>query len=277
MIPASFGYLRPASLDEALRMVRDEEDAKVLAGGHSLLPLMRLRLARPTTLVDIGRIDALSYIRRDGDELAIGALTRHHDLAMDAMLAEMCPIVAFAAGGIGDPQVRHMGTIGGSIAHADPAADLPTVLLALGAMFVIQGPAGTRRVAARDMFQGLFTTDVAADELLTEIRVPIAPGRGWSYRTLRRRSQDWAVVGVAALLGDGAPPAVTLTNMADRPVRAAGVELALLEGADATTAAQRAPEGTTPPSETFVSADYRREVSKVMVRRALEEAAGRLR
>ena len=277
MIPAPFEYRRASSVKEAVELLGSEEDAKAIAGGHSLLPLMRLRLARPSTLVDIARIGDLSYVRKDSKEVAIGALTRHHDIANDGTLAKECPIVAWTAGQIGDPQVRHVGTIGGSVAHADPASDLPTVLLALGATFVVQGPKKERRVAAKDFFQGLFTADLAADELLTEIRVPVTAGQGWSYQKFRRRAQDWAIVGVAALTGNGDGPAVALTSMGDRPLRAAGVEKALAAGSDATAAAEHASEGTSPPSDAFASAEYRREVAKVIVRRALEEAAGRRR
>lgn len=277
MIPASFDYRRASSVKEATKILGGEEDAKLIAGGHSLLPLMRLRLARPSVLVDIARIEGLSYVRKDGKEFAIGALTRHHDVASDAKLAADCPIVAYTAGQIGDPAVRHVGTIGGSVAHADPASDLPTVLLALGATFVVQGAKKERRIAAADFFRGLFTADLAQDEVLTEIRVPATGAQGWSYQKFRRRAQDWAVVGVAALTGNGNGPAVALTNMADRPMRAAGVEEALAGGADAATASARAAEGTSPASDAFASADYRRDVAAVIVRRALEEAAGRRR
>lgn len=277
MIPAPFEYRRAASVKEAVSILGSEEDAKVLAGGHSLLPLMRLRLARPGTLVDISRVSDLSYVRRDGDSIAIGALTRHHDVAADHMLADECPILSYAASQIGDPQVRHIGTIGGSVAHADPASDLPTVLLALGATIVATGKKRAREIAAADFFQGLFTADLAADEVLTEIRIPATGAQGWSYQKFRRRSQDWAVVGVAALTGNGSGPAVALTNMSDRPMRAVGVEQALQGGADIATASERAAEGTAPASDAFASAEYRSEVSKVIVRRALEQAASRRR
>lgn len=278
MIPAPFEYRRAASLDEAISILGSEEDAKLLAGGHSLLPLMRLRLARPSTLVDITRLRDLSYVREEGGTIAIGALTRHHDVAADHMIAADCPILSYAAGQIGDPQVRHVGTIGGSVAHADPASDLPSVLLALGATFVATGPKGrVREIAAADFFKGLFTADLAADEVLTEIRVPTTGAQGWSYQKFRRRSQDWAVVGVAALTGNGSGPRVALTNMSDRPMRAAGVEEALAGGADVATASERAAEGTTPPSDAFASAEYRSDVARVIVRRALEQAADRRR
>ena len=276
MIPAPFDYQRVEFVDHAIQLLADHPDAKVLAGGHSLLPLMKLRLARPSLLVDISRIRDLNFIREDGDSIAIGALTRHHDLATSALIQSMCPIVSYTASGIGDPQVRHMGTIGGSIAHADPASDLPTVMVALGAEFGVRGPQGaTRNVPASTFFRGLFDPDLSPNEILTEIRVPKSAGRGWSYLKFHRRAQDWALVGVAALSGDGAPDAVALTNMSDRPIRATGVEEALGQGADVRTAADRAAEGTSPPSDAFASAEYRQELVKVLVRRALEEARSR--
>jgi carbon-monoxide dehydrogenase medium subunit len=275
MIPAPFEYRRADSVDEAIQALGTDPDAKLLAGGHSLLPLMRLRLARPSLLVDISRISDLKYVREDGDHIAIGALTRHHDVANSGVLQQLCPIVSRAAGEIGDPQVRHVGTIGGSVAHADPASDMPTVLLALGAEMAVQGPSGaTRTVGAADFFKGLFEPDLAPNEVLTEVRVPKTSGRGWSYQKFHRRAQDWALVGVAAIARNGSGPAVALTNMSDRPMRAAGVEEALAGGADPATAAQRAAEGTSPPSDAFASAEYRNELVKVIVRRALEEAMG---
>lgn len=273
MIPAPFDYTRADSVDHAIQLMSDNEDAKILAGGHSLLPLMRLRLARPSLLVDIGRIGDLSYVREDGDMVAIGALTRHHDVANSDALRQLCPILAHAAGEIGDPQVRHVGTIGGSVAHADPASDMPTVLLALGAQMVVQGSGGSRTVGAGDFFKGFFEPDLASNEVLTEVRVPKTGDRGWSYIKFHRRAQDWAIVGVAALAGsNGDGTAVALTNMGERPLRATAVERALAGGDDPATAAQQAAEGTSPPSDTFGSAEYRRELSKVLVRRALEEA-----
>jgi len=276
MIPAPFDYVRAESVDQAIELLSGNDDAKIIAGGHSLLPLMRLRLARPAMLVDISRIADLAYVREDDGQVAIGALTRHHDVANSEALQELAPIVAYAASLIGDPQVRHVGTIGGSCAHADPASDMPTVLPALGAELVVLGPKGTsRRVTAADFFKGLFQPDLASNEVLSEIRVPKTTGRGWSYLKFHRRAQDWAMVGVAALAGNGIGPAVALTNMGERPLRAAGVEEALAGGADPAAAAERADEGTSPPSDTFGSAEYRRELSKVLVRRALEEAMSR--
>jgi len=275
MIPAPFEYQRADSVDEAIQALAREPDAKLLAGGHSLLPLMKLRLARPSLLVDISRLSDAKYIREDGDAVAIGALTRHHDVASSEVLQELCPIVSYAAGEIGDPQVRHVGTIGGSVAHADPASDMPTVLVALGAEMVVQGPGGVRNVAAGEFFKGLFEPDLATDEVLTELRVPKTAGRGWSYLKFHRRAQDWALVGVAALAQNGSGPSIALTNMADRPVRATGVEEELVGGADPASASQRAAEGTSPPSDAFASAEYRQELVKVLVRRALEEAQSR--
>ena len=276
MIPAPFEYRRVGTVDEAIQALSDGPDAKLLAGGHSLLPLMKLRLARPSLLVDISRLQDLKYVKEDGDRVAIGALTRHHDVANSEVLQELCPIVSYAAGEIGDPQVRHVGTIGGSVAHADPASDIPSVLLALDAEMVIRGAGGaSRTVPASGFFKGLFEPDLASDEVLTEIRVPKTAGRGWSYLKFHRRAQDWALVGVAALAQNGAGPSVALTNMADRPVRATGVEEALAGGADPAAASERAAEGTSPPTDAFASAEYRGELVKVLVRRAIEEAQAR--
>ena len=276
MIPAPFDYRRVDTVDDAIQALSGDADAKILAGGHSLLPLMRLRLSRPSTLVDISRIQDLKYVKEDGDAVAIGAGTRHHDVANSDVLHELCPIVSFAAGEIGDPQVRHVGTIGGSVAHADPASDLPSVLLALDAEMVVRGTGGSvRNVPASGFFKGLFEPDLATNEVLTEIRVPKNAGRGWSYLKFHRRAQDWALVGVAALAPNGSGPAVALTNMGDRPLRATGVEEELAGGADPATAARRAAEGTSPPTDAFASAEYRNELVKVLVRRALEEAQAR--
>jgi aerobic carbon-monoxide dehydrogenase medium subunit len=272
MIPAAFNYERAESIDHAIELLSGDDGAKILAGGHSLLPLMKLRLAQPSTLIDISRIGDLSYIREDDGEIAIGALTRHHDVAESETLKSGCGIVARAAGEIGDPQVRHVGTIGGSVAHADPASDVPAVLVALGASLVVRGPGGaSRTVAAGDFFQGLFEPDLATNEVLAEVRVPRTSG-GWSYQKFHRRAQDWALVGVAAVAGNGRGPSIALTNMGDRPLRATGVERAIAEGSDPATASERAAEGTSPPSDPFGSAEYRQALVKVLVRRALEEA-----
>ncbi|HET8526126.1 MAG TPA: xanthine dehydrogenase family protein subunit M [Actinomycetota bacterium] len=275
MIPAPFEYKRVDTVDDAIRALSGDPDAKILAGGHSLLPLMRVRLSRPSALVDISRIQDLKYVKEDGDAVAIGAGTRHHDVANSEALRELCPIVPYAAAQIGDSQVRHVGTIGGSVAHADPASDMPSVLAALDAEIVVRGPGGVRSVVATDFFRGLFEPDLAHDEVLTEIRVPKTQGRGWSYMKFHRRAQDWALVGVAALAQNGSGPAIALTNMAERPLRAAGVEEALAGGSDPATAAERAAEGSSPPTDAFGSAEYRQELAKVLVRRAIEEAQSR--
>ena len=275
MIPAPFEYRRADTVDDAIRTLSADPEAKILAGGHSLLPLMRVRLSRPSMLVDISRIQDLKYVKEDGDRVAIGAGTRHHDVANDEALLELCPIVPFAAAQIGDPQVRHVGTIGGSVAHADPASDMPSVLVALDAEMVMRGPGGVRSVPANAFFKGLFEPDLAHDEVLTEIRVPKTQDRGWSYVKFHRRAQDWALVGVAALARNGSGPAIALTNMADRPMRATGVEEALAGGSDPAAASQRAAEGTSPPTDAFGSAEYRQELAKVLVRRAIEEAQSR--
>ena len=200
MIPAAFDYVRAESAEEAISLIGEHgEDAKFIAGGHSLLPLMKLRLAQPSVLVDIGRLNDLSYIRDAGDHIAIGALTRHMDVETSSVLTEHVPLLAHAASHVGDPQVRHRGTIGGSIAHSDPASDLPATTLALGATYVAQGPSGTREIAAADFFHGLpHHARSSADEILTEIRVPKMHGAGWSFQKFNRRAQDWAIVGVAA-------------------------------------------------------------------------------
>lgn len=274
MIPAPFEYELAESVDHALELLtRHGEDAKLIAGGHSLLPLMKLRLAQPGVLIDIGRLDDLSYVRADGDTVAIGALTRHETINFDRSLKDACPILAFTAGLVGDPQVRHRGTIGGSVVHGDPAADFPAVLLALDAEFVVRGSEGERPVAATDFFRSLFETDVGETEILTEIRVPASSG-GWSYQKVHHRAMDWAVVGVAAVT-NGDSTAVSLTTMGETPLRARGVEEALASGSSVEDAAQRADENTSPPSDPMGSADYRRALVKVATRRALQEAGAR--
>jgi aerobic carbon-monoxide dehydrogenase medium subunit len=280
MIPAAFDYERASSVDEAISLLQQHgEDAKLLAGGHSLLPLMKLRLARPSVLVDIGRLDGLSYVRDAGDHVAVGALTRHHDVATSDVLRSQCGILAAAAGEVGDPQVRHLGTIGGSVAHGDPASDVPTVLLALDATLVAKGTGGERQIGAADFFTGFFETALNPDEVLTEIRVPKSNGAGWSYQKFHRRAQDWAIVGVAAVLsksnGGYSNAAIGLTNMSDRPMRASETERLLVESGDVEAASGAADSGTSPPSDTFASAEYRQHLVKVLVRRAVEEAASR--
>ena len=270
MIPAAFDYVRAGSAEEAIRLIGElGDDAKFLAGGHSLLPLMKLRLAQPSVLVDIGRISDLSYIRDAGDHIVIGALTRHMDLETSSVLAEHVPLLAHAAGQVGDPQVRHRGTIGGSIAHSDPASDLPATTLALGATYIAQGPNGTREIAAGDFFQGFLETALSADEMLTEIRVPKMQGAGWNFQKFNRRAQDWAIVGVAAWRRNG-DSGVGLVNMGSTPILASAVSNALAQGASVADASQLAAEDAEPQSDLNASPEYRVHLAKVLVRRALE-------
>jgi aerobic carbon-monoxide dehydrogenase medium subunit len=270
VIPARFEYRRAGSVDEAIALLAaDPEGAKLLAGGHSLLPLMKLRLATPSVLVDVGRLTELSYVREDGDQVAIGALTRHRQLEISEAARAHVPLLSHVAGQVGDPQVRHRGTIGGSLAHGDPASDLPAAVLALGGTLVVRGPGGTREIAADRFFEGFLETAMAVDEMLVEIRVPKASG-GWSFQKFNRRAQDWAIVGVAAAVnGTGR---VALVNMGPTPLRAVAVEEALAAGASAAEAAARSSEGLDPPTDLHASSDYRRHLASVLVRRALEEA-----
>ena len=273
MIPAAFDYVRAGSAAEAISLIGQHGDeAKFLAGGHSLLPLMKLRLAQPSVLDDIGRVSDLSYIREAGDHIAIGALTRHMDVENSPVLAEHAPLLAHAAGHVGDPQVRHRGTIGGSIAHADPASDLPATTLALGATYVAQGPNGTREIAATDFYHGFLESALAPDEMLTEIRVPKMGGAGWSFQKFNRRAQDWAIVGVAAWRGSNGS-GVALVNMGSTPILASSVSGALAQGASISDAAQLAAEEAEPQSDLNASPEYRVHLAKVLVRRALEEAS----
>jgi carbon-monoxide dehydrogenase medium subunit len=273
VIPAAFDYVRAGSVDEAISLIGQHgDDAKFIAGGHSLLPLMKLRLAQPSVLVDIGRLGDLSYIRDAGDHIAIGALTRHMDVEKSAVLAEHVPLLAHAAGHVGDPQVRHRGTIGGSIAHSDPASDLPATTLALGATYVAKGPNGTREIAAGDFYQGFLETALDADEMLTEIRVPKMNGSGWSFQKFNRRAQDWAIVGVAAWRGNGTS-GVGLVNMGSTPILASAVSAALAQGASIADAAEAAAEESEPQTDLNASPEYRVHLAKVLVRRALEEAS----
>ncbi|MGE5289218.1 MAG: FAD binding domain-containing protein [Micromonosporaceae bacterium] len=271
MIPASFTYKRARSVDEALDLAREAgDDAKFLAGGHSLLPLMKLRLAVPEVLIDVGRLSDLSYIRDEGDHIAVGALTRHHDLEHSGLLARELPLLAYAAGQVGDPQIRHRGTIGGSLAHGDPASDLPAVVLVLGATLEARGPSGSRTIEAGDFFRSVFETALEPGELLTEIRIPKPSARGWSFQKFTKRAIDWAIVGVAVQ-----DSSVALVNMGATPVRATAVERALANGAAARDAAAHAAEGTRPPADTNASSAYREHLARVLVGRALEEAASR--
>jgi carbon-monoxide dehydrogenase medium subunit len=282
MIPLAFDYEVAESVDHAVELLGQHgEEAKLLAGGHSLLPIMKLRLAAPAVLVDLGRVEELRYIRDEGETIAIGAMTRHTDVEHDPLLREQCGLLAYTASLVGDPQVRHRGTIGGSISHGDAASDLPSALLALEGTFVIKGSGGERTVAADDFFQDYLQTDLAPDEVLTEIRVPkLGSNSGWSYKKFNRRAQDWAVVGVAAVVersnGSIGSARIGLTNMGSTPLRASAAESAL-SGADTSSvaeAASSAAEGTSPASDIAASAEYRRHLARVLTRRAVEEALG---
>jgi carbon-monoxide dehydrogenase medium subunit len=270
MIPAPFDYIPAESSAEVLALLAEHGDeAKLLAGGHSLLPMMKLRLAAPTVLIDIGAVRELAGISGADGELVIGATTRHAELAASPLVRAEAPLLGYAAAQVGDPQIRHRGTIGGSLAHADPAADLPMALLALGGSVQISGPGGSRRVAADDFFQGYFETALAPDELLTAVRVPRRPGEAWGYQKFVRRSNDWAIVGVAAIGGR-----VALANMGPTPLRALGAEEALAAGASPADAAARAAEGTSPGEDMHADREYRQHLARVLTRRALEHQAG---
>jgi len=277
VIPAAFDYEVAESVDHAITLLGEREDAKLLAGGHSLLPAMKLRFARPALLVDVGRLADLSYVREDDGHVAIGALTRHKDVASAALLREHCPIVSHTAGQVGDPQVRHRGTIGGSLAHGDPASDLPTVILALEAELVIRGSAGERTVPAAEFFTGVFQTAVAPEEMLVEVRVPkLGSTTGWSYTKMSRRAQDWATVAVAAVVersnGSIEKASIGLTNMGATPLRAAAAEAAIAGGGSIDDASALASDGTEPSSDLGASAEFRQHLARVLTKRALEGA-----
>jgi len=266
VITAPFDYVAAGSAAEAIELLaRHGDDAKVLAGGHSLLPMMKLRLAAPAVLIDIARAADLAGIGVDGDELVIGATTRHADLASSALARADAPLLAHAASLVGDPQIRHRGTIGGSLAHADPAADLPMALVALGGSVELTGTGGTRRVAADDFFAGFFETALADGELLTAVRVPRRPGVPWGYQKFVRRGNDWAIVGAAAIDGR-----IALANMGPVPLRAGASEQALAGGASAAEAAELAADGTSPGEDIHADREFRQHLARVLTRRALE-------
>jgi len=273
VIPAAFDYKRASSAAEAISLVAQYGDeAKFLAGGHSLIPLMKLRLAQPSMLIDIGRITDLSYIKDAGDHIAIGALTRHMDVETSELVKKHIPLLARAAGHVGDAQVRHRGTIGGSLAHADSASDLPATTLALGATYVAQGPNGERTIAAKDFYKGFLESALAADEILTEIRVPKISGGGYGFEKFNRRAQDWAIVGVAAWRSNG-NSGIALVNMGSTPILAVSASNALNQGASIADAAELAAAEAEPQSDLNASSDYRIHLAKVLVRRALENAS----
>jgi carbon-monoxide dehydrogenase medium subunit len=283
MIPAKFDYVRPGSLDEAVRALADGgDDAKIIAGGQSLLPLLRLRLSYPELLVDVGGISELQGVTDVGDALLIGARTTHYQLIHDPLVAEHCGLLAQAARTVADPAVRHRGTFGGALVHADAAGDLPAVALALDATLIARGPGGEREIGVADFFVDYLTTTLQPDEILTGIRVPKVGGWGFHYEKFHRTAQAWATVGVAALVrranGSVAEARIGLTNMGTTPVRALAAEAAAA-GADASrealrAAAGRADVGTNPPGDLHGAPDYRRHLARVLTGRALAAAAG---
>lgn len=283
MIPAAFDYLAPTSVDDVVAALAEHgEGAKVLAGGHSLLPLMKLRFAVPSVVVDIGRVEELRGVTDGGDHLVIGAGTTHHDVMHDPLVRQHCGLLADATSMVGDAQVRHRGTIGGATAHGDSAGDLPAVVSALDATFVAQGPGGRREIEAADFFQGYLETALAPDEVLVHVRVPKLDGSwGHAYEKFSRVAQAWAVVGVAALVrrenGSIAEARIGLTNMDAVPVRASAAEAALA-GADRSpdtirSACQHAADGTSPPADLSAQPDYRQHLARVLSARAVARAA----
>ncbi|HZS20179.1 MAG TPA: xanthine dehydrogenase family protein subunit M [Pseudonocardiaceae bacterium] len=283
MIPSAFDYVAPTTVDEAVQALSHAgDDAKVLAGGQSLVPVLRLRLAAPTMLVDLNKISELRGVRDDGNAIVVGAMTTHHDVINDPLVREHAALLALATQRVGDPQIRHRGTLGGALVHADPAGDLLAPVVALDAEMVIVGPGGRRTVPASEFFVELFTTAVEPDEVLIEVRIPKKTGWGAHYEKFQRVAQAWSIVAVAAAVrtqgGSIAEARVALTNMAATPVRATGVEQALVgQPATAETiraAAEHAAEGTSPMSDGNADADYREHLARVLTARAVAAAAG---
>ena len=281
MIPAEFDYVAPESIDEALSALNSRppggEDAKLLAGGHSLLPLMKLRLSAPSLLVDLRLVPGLSGIQRENGTVRIGAMTRHADVASAGL-----GLASVAASTIADPQVRNRGTIGGSLVHGDPAADMPAVILAAEATVTVRGSGGTREIAAADLFEDFLTTAVGADEILTEIRLPAMDGYAFGYQKFNRRKEDWAMVAACALVKKAADGTcedvrIGLTHMGSTPLRATAAEQALrgkpLDAQSIAAAADEAAEGTSPPADLNATADYKRHLARVLTRRALSDAS----
>ena len=282
MIPAAFEYQAPTNLNEALHLLASAgDDAKIIAGGQSLLPVLKLRLATPELVIDLGKIDSLKGVRDDGDAIVIGAMTTHFEVLQDPLVAEHASLIAKCIETVADPQVRHRGTFGGACSHADPASDIPAPVLALDAEFVIAGPSGQRRVAAADFFQDLFTTAVGDDEILVEVRVPKYTGWGSAYEKFVRVAQQWAIAGVAATVrtdGDTIAEArIALTNMGPTPVRARAAERALVGVAVQPDAVARAltsiADGTEPPTDINGDPEYRRHLVSILGRRAVLAAA----
>ena len=281
MIPATFDYVRVTSVADAVQALSSAEDAKLLAGGHSLLPLMKLRLAYPETLIDIGRVEEMKGVREDGNRLVIGAATTHYDVLSNPLVQQHCGVIADVTAKVGDPQVRHRGTHGGSLAHCDAASDMPAMALALNARFVAEGPNGRRDIKASDFFSDYLETALAPDEVLVEVSWPKLPdGARWNYQKFTRVTQGWAIVGALAVVaGNGTidHAHIGLTNMGSTPVRASGVEAALAGLDTGNTAAidaacEQAAEGTSPPSDLNGDAAYRQHLARVLTRRAVRAA-----
>lgn len=269
MIPVAFDYIRAETTEHALSLLTEYgDDAKLLAGGHSLLPMMKLRLAVPGVLVDVGRLSDLAYIRHNGNIVSIGALATHHMVESSDVLAEHCPLIKAVAAQVGDPQVRHRGTLGGTLAHADPASDLPAAILALDGTIVVEGPNGQRRVEATDFFTGYYESALAPDEMIVEVELPSTPGARWNFQKFNRRAQDWAIVGVAAI--EYGTTRVGLINMGTTPLRARGVETAIAQGASIEDAAAQADIDTAPTEDLNATSEYRKHLARVLTRRALQ-------
>lgn len=288
MYPAQFDYHTPATVREAISLLsRLKDDARLLAGGHSLLPMMKLRLAQPKHLVDLRKVPGLSGLKEEGGAIVIGALTTHYAVETSSLLKQKCSILPETAAGIGDPQVRNLGTIGGSLAHADPAADYPGAVIALGAELVAEGPQGRRTIKADDFFKGLLTTALQPDEILVEVRIPSWPaGTGMSYLKFPHPASRFAIVGVAAVVtvdakGSCSKAGVGVTGAGTKAVRAKGVEAALvgksLDAATLQAAAEKAADGVDVQADLQGSVEYKTHLLKVFARRALEAAAGRAR
>jgi carbon-monoxide dehydrogenase medium subunit len=282
MIPAQFDYVRAGSVDEAVAaLAQHGDEAKVLAGGQSLIPLLRMRLAYPEVVVDVGRVAEMRGVRDDGDHIVIGAMTTHHDVIRDDLVNAHCGLVVAATKTVADPAVRHRGTFGGALSHADPAGDLPAVVLALDGEFVVAGGGGRRTVAAADFFVDYLQTALAPDEVLVEVRLPkLGDGWGFHYEKFQRVVQAWAIVGVAAAVhrsnGSISEARIGLTNMGATPLRATATEQALA-GADLSAIADasgHAADGTSPSSDLNGAADYRQHLARVLTRRAVAAAAG---
>ena len=283
MIPAQFDYVAPSTLAEAVTALGEAgEDAKILAGGQSLIPVLRLRLAFPSVLVDLSRVDELRGVREDGDALVIGAMTKHADILTDPLVARYAGLLAKATATVADPAVRHRGTFGGALAHADPAGDLAAVALALDAELIAEGPGGRRSIAAKDFFLDYLETALSPDEILAAVRIPKLEGTwGVHYEKFNRVAQAWSIVAVAAAVrtegGSITEARIGLTNMGSTPVRPASVEAALVGASDreaVKTASMSAADGTTPPSDLGAKADYRQHLARVLTARAVSTAAG---